>query len=843
MRRPQRWVGLAGVLGALGAIWAMGEACGLWVPWEPGSTGGLCVRSEGQSTGRLWVPWGAGSLGSLCVSSGRESPGRLGVPSGPAIAGGPGGVSGPGRMRSFCTLSQPERMAERWGPAKPEGTGGLCGLFRLWEGRAFGAEPAEDPYVRYLRTAPEFQPVRQDPDVLLGRWKTWIYMPWRYQWTIGTDEEGGRFCQEYGINGGFTDHGSGPLAWLQKWNLLFYNDHTAGKGMLYLRGVNQKSNFARFQRDPRAIRSGTDGPQPIDQAMRRRLTELISRNIGQLKHSPMRVAYALDDEISWGAFVVPLPWRLYEDDADYQAWLDRYYGGRGPKAQYVTPDFILPQLKKPIGQLDFSPLLDRITFNDSVWATLIGQLVEAANRADPETPCGFVGAQSPNIWGGYDYAKLMKKVQFLEPYDLGSSFAIARSFSPGQAIPLVTTHFHNDQRGVLHDIWQAWYFFAHGSRGMIGWVEGWFDGKTPRPWLKQFSPTLKELGQIQGPKLVGARWLHDGVAIYYSHPSIQISWCLDMEAHGRTWVNRGNDHRLGTSHLVRKAWEYLLIDSGIQYNFIPYDQVATEGVPDPYKVLILPACYGLSDAEARRITEFCQRGGTVIADFACGLFDHHGKGRSAGALDPLFGVHHDGTETFRDFFDPNQLWVETNQDAAYYYKTYRELFGTLQPRLEKGFAVAERRLPIGTVRTVGRGRAVYLNLSPQRYLQYREEGTATEEHRRVFIEAVLQAGIRPWVEVLGPDGRRPPHCEVTYWAKEDRVYLFVIQSAPVTGQPTGNTHAETLQTKTIPLELRFAKEVADLVDERTGQRLGTRQSARFIWNPAEALLLSFRGGH
>lgn len=721
--------------------------------------------------------------------------------------------------------------------------GMICGVVAAWLLGVVGlsGQAAEDPYVRYLRTAPEFQPVRQDPAVLLGRWKTWLYMPWRYQWSIGTGDAGGRFCQEYGINGGFTDHGSGPFDWLEKWNLQFYNDHTAGKGFLYLRGANQKSNFARFQRDARAIRSGTDGPQPMDEAMFQQVSERIVRNIQQVKKSPMRIAYALDDEISWGAFVVPLPWRLYEDEADYQAWLDRSYGGQGPKAQYVTPDFILPQLERPLGQLDFSPLLDRITFNDSVWAVWLGKLVEVANHADPETPCGFVGAQSPNIWGGYDYAKLMKKVQFLEPYDLGSAFAIARSFSPQQVIPLVTTHFHNEDRGVLNDIWQAWYFFAHGSRGMIGWVEGWFEGEQPRAWLKKFSPTLKELGHVQGPKLVGARWLHDGVAIYYSHPSIQVSWCLDIQSHGRTWVNRGNDHRLGTSHLVRKAWEYLFMDSGIEYSFVPYDRVALDGVPEEYQVLILPACYALSDVEARRITEFCRRGGTVIADFACGIFDQHGKGRSSGALDSLFGVQHDGTETFRDFFDPKQFWVETNQDAGFYYKKYSELFNTLSCRLEKGFAVPEHRLPILQTRTVGRGRAVYLNLSPQRYLQYREEGTASEALRRVFIDPVLQAGVRPWVEVIGPDDHRPTHCEVTYWAKGDRVYLFVIQSAPVTGDPTGNTRGEGLQAKTVPIEVRFAQEVSDLVDERTGQSLGNRRSAKFLWNTTEAVLVSFRG--
>ena len=258
---------------------------------------------------------------------------------------------------------------------------------------------------------------------------------------------------------------------------------------------------------------------------------------------------------------------------------------------------------------------------------------------------------------------------------------------------------------MANDIWQSWYYFAHGNRGMIGWVEGWFDGDQPEPWLAQYRPTLKELGRVQGPKMVGARWVHDGVAVYYSHPSIQVSWCLDIQPHGKTWVNRGSDERLGTSHNVRRAWEYLLTDSGIQYDFLSYDRAVLQGVPEQYKVLILPACYALSDIEARRIREFCRRGGTVIADFAAGLFDQHGKGRTRGALDDLFGVRHDGSETSKDFFS-GKLWVETDQDAGFSYRRYAQLLATLKCPLHRGFAVAERR-------TAGRRRRPWASGLPE----------------------------------------------------------------------------------------------------------------------------------
>jgi hypothetical protein len=695
----------------------------------------------------------------------------------------------------------------------------------------------EDSYLRYIRTAPEFQAVRQDPKLLIGRWNTWIYMPWRYQWTVGTGDEGGRFCREYGFNGGFTDHGEGPLAWLETWRLRFYNDHTADKGYLYLHGANSKANFAKYQRNARAIRSGADGPRPLDDAMLQKLRGIVTRNVDNLKKSPMRIAYALDDEISWGAFVTPLPWRISDDDAAYESWLKTYYGGHSPKPEYVTPEFTQAQLGRPLAQLDFSPLLDRITYNDSVWANLIGKLVECANQADPDTPCGFVGGQCPNLWGGYDYAKLTKKIQFIEAYNLGSSQAILRSLSPHGAMPQVTTHFHSPERGIANDVWQSWYYFAHGSRGMIGWVEGWFDGGKPRPWLAEYRSTLKELGQMQGPKMVGSQWIHDGVAIYYSHPSIQVSWCLDIQPHGKTWVNRGSDDRLGTSHNVRRAWEYLLTDSGIQYDFLAYDRVVIEGVPEQYKVLILPACYALSDIEAQRIREFCRRGGTVIADFAPGLFDQHGKGRARGALDDLFGVRHDGGETSKDFF-AGRLWVETDQDAGFSYKKYADLFATLKCPLRQGFAVAERRLPPGGST---RGRAVYLNLSPQRYLQYREEGTATDAHRRVFLDAVTAAGVRPRIQVTS-GGRRPQRCEATYWTKDGRTLVFVVQNAAVSGSSQGGGGADGLARRTIPIEVEFPTEVHGVVDERSGKSLSDGRKFAFQFKPAEAVFFSFQAG-
>jgi hypothetical protein len=175
-----------------------------------------------------------------------------------------------------------------------------------------------------------------------------------------------------------------------------------------------------------------------------------------------------------------------------------------------------------------------------------------------------------------------------------------------------------------------------------------------------------------------------------------------------------------------------------------------------------------------------------------------------------------------------------------------ELFATVEPRLQQWYAVAERRLPLGTSRQVGRGRAVYLNLSPQRYLQDREEGTATEERRRPFLDPVRAAGIAPWIAAVDPQTGRPlTGLEVTAWSRGEsegeRTLVFVMQNVPVASSPTGGSGAVGLATGPLPMEIRLAAPVRDAVDERTGSRLPAGKSFRFVLNQAEAVFFSFAG--
>ena len=338
-----------------------------------------------------------------------------------------------------------------------------------WPGPSFAMD---DPYERYVRHSKDFHAVQQDKAWCAAAFPSWTYMPWTHRWSIGYDATSAAWAREHGYNGGFVD-GIVPglddanrerLAWVDRYDFRFYLDHAAGKRRLHLwDGDSLKAHQAELHGV--GLR-----PVPINAALRDELRGKIRMNLAAVGSSPRRAAYALDDEISWGHFVHPTMWRITDEAAAYPAWLAEVYGpvirgycrlrglqdadaddvgqevlaqvarsigsfeyepgpaGAPQRSGWMTYEDLRPRLASwSVRQFDASPLMDQWTFNDSWWNNFVGDQVEYANEVDPRTPCGFVGGQAPNAFGGYDYAKVMRKVQFLESYNVGSSQAIKRS--------------------------------------------------------------------------------------------------------------------------------------------------------------------------------------------------------------------------------------------------------------------------------------------------------------------------------------------------------------------------------------------------------------------------------
>jgi hypothetical protein len=684
-----------------------------------------------------------------------------------------------------------------------------------------------DPYEKYVKTSKDFQAVKQDKEWMLKAFPSWVYMPWQ---TLGTDDKTAGYYSKIGWNAQTIDFrgGTGALGWVEKNKLHFYCDHTAEKGLLHI-WDNGKH--------PEIFGTGMR-THPVNDAMKTKLEGFIKGHIESMKASPLRMAYVLDDEISWGFFSKPCMWHVTDDPSLFPAWLKEIYGeGNAPQYNgWASYDEYLGKLSGwKVKDFDASQLMDQWTFNDSIWNNLLGDLVAYANTIDPQTPCGYEGGQGSAAFGGYDVAKYMRKIQFLESYSGGP---IIRSFNPHNAMPLVTTHFYQNADDT---VWQCWYNLAHGNKGHIGWVEK----LPPDDAVAQIGPNFKDAGQKVGPLMSGAEWVHDGVALYYSHASVQLGWVMDAQAHGKTWRQRNGDG-MGGQNCVHNAWEDMLVDEGLQFNYISYADVIQNGIPKEYKVLILADTLCLSDVEARKIKEFCKNGGTVIADYMPGLWDQHGKGRPAGGvLDDLFGVKHDPNMGTADVFQGGQngnLWSEANQDW-HFNQSGEKLLSDNKCILDaSGYNKAVRNMAVGTVNKFGSGTAVLFNLSPQWYNAYRGKPYAeATAKRQVFMAPVkkgLPGGNGRWVQLLGA-GDKENGYEITYWSKGSRMILFLCYKPEISAGSMGGGNSVGLKSDKIPVTLAFCGTIHNVKDERAGKSLGDGKQFKFDWKMNEAVVLSF----
>ncbi|PCJ56718.1 MAG: hypothetical protein COA79_18105 [Planctomycetota bacterium] len=736
------------------------------------------------------------------------------------------------------------------------------------------AQDIVDPYEHYIKNSKDFKKVKQDKDWAWKAWPGWYHMPWYggkgKRFKVGFNEKGAEFSLKNGYNGGMVDWGDvSYLSWLEKNNIRFSSDHAAGKGDLHITPPKDKAGKAKFSKriSSTGFRGGPKGDVLLNKATMNKLKISLKKKIDRMKGSPLRSAYGLDDEISWGSFVKPCMWQLTSSKKHYKKWLEEIYGkGKAPSRKgWFTYSRIYPHLPKwTIKEFDASSLMDQLTFNDSYWCNFLQELVEYGNSLDPDTPIGFVGGQSPNAFGGFDYAKLMRKIQFIEAYNLGSSQAVIRSFNPRNALPAITTIF---AKNVDDTIWQNWYYMSHGNRGFAAWIVptqseekpyGWFkkDDNSPADWHKKVAKDQLEVAGKISKLMYKAEWIEDKVGIYYSHASIQMAWILDAEPHKSTWKKRNRDHLLGGSHLVRHAWQNMLRDEGLQYNFISYVDVIQKGFPKDLKVLILPAVFCLSDAEARMIQLFCKNGGTVIADYMPGLWDQHGKGRAkGGVLDSMFNVKHSPDLKGSDIFQ-EKYWCEVNQDTNYtWFKagkgheaSYKYFLTNKNTCIkEKGYHKAVRKMAIETVNVYGKGKAVLMNLSPQWYSAYRTKANfAISDHaeakskRNLFMKQVRSGGATRWIDIKNA-GTKEFGYEITYFEKGDRTIVFLVQNAEIFGNSLGGGNTADLKKSTIPVTLKFTFTAKDVINERSGKKLGDGKSFDFQWQQNTCVVLSFKG--
>ncbi len=473
-------------------------------------------------------------------------------------------------------------------------------------------------------------------------WDRYTVIVWRFK-TPKVGPELKASLESAGLHAVHLDGGKGGVSpetvkFLQETGFTGYLDHGAAKGYLHL--VSPDVEKVQHQREPVARPHCLSDPATIQE-----MEAIIKKNVDAAKTTKV-VGYAFDDEISLVSFTSPcdtctspycLPKFRKFLETTYKTvdGLNRQWGSSYKSFDEVSivgaEKTRLANHPKLLNEWNLSGWVDSREFMDGVFADCLKELVQFTNNLDPTRPAGYVGSGGTTAYGGYDYEKVCKSIQWIEAYDIGGSDAIIRSLMPKN--PRVQTWFDNGS--IEKNKWFNWYYSAQGDRGQIIWpatneVDPWFRPGEARPDIQALKPMLVETqGDHLGKLLVGAEYATDGIAVYLSQPSIRASWFIDIIPHGETWINRASSYNNAndTAHWNRYGWMKLLDDCGFTYNFVTPSQV-TAGELKKYKVLILDHALAMSEAEAKAIRQFAAGGGTVIADFLCGVFDEHGRNRN-----------------------------------------------------------------------------------------------------------------------------------------------------------------------------------------------------------------------
>jgi hypothetical protein len=259
-----------------------------------------------------------------------------------------------------------------------------------------------------LETVPEVAPPKF--------WDKFTILVWQFNTNVLKDKS---LYESVNMRGFHIDRKNEPLqAFAKETKWPFYVDHAASKGYLHL--TEAVRNGFKGNKGIVARPNSLADPKTIE-AMKQHL----QANVTSAKGSSA-VAYAFDDEISTATFssaveVDGSPLSV----AGYQKALEAVYGKiETLNAQYgssnkdfasVQPqsfEAFRAQLKSgAIGKLNLSQWCDWHSHMDTQFADCLAELTKYTNGLDPATPAGFVGAQGPTAFGGYDFRKLCKAVQ------------------------------------------------------------------------------------------------------------------------------------------------------------------------------------------------------------------------------------------------------------------------------------------------------------------------------------------------------------------------------------------------------------------------------------------------
>jgi hypothetical protein len=488
----------------------------------------------------------------------------------------------------------------------------------------------------------------------------------------------------------------------------------------------------------------------------RSVPELTEKALGEKLGPIERANERWGTETGWGSPNKPTSFKSWTEVA---ALLTRFYHE-------------LSQVRSTEGW-NVSPWCDFRNFMDQTFADAVGRARAFCKAEDPHALCSTEGGQAPFPFGWYNYENVVKVVDVIEPYNIGNNVEVVRSLNP--SVIMVSTHGFEHSPGKpltdLDRLYQKrapqpiWWGLFHGHRGSLIWDDNlpeyrFIDQGTRQltPSAVTFSDVFTELHQGVAKLIINSRRLHNGIAIHFSQPSMQVHWLLDNVSNARRWMSHSGEDRHSHFTGLRNSWTKLIEDLGLQYEFVGAKQIEQGKLQrGEYRALIMPQSLGVSAREVEQIRQFVHEGGLLIADYRTASMNEHGRDLGRGQLDDVFGIARAKTQPKGQ----GAAGVASEQSLKLEGKQLSVMIGDETVVASTGKPLAQSgSVPLVIVNHFGRGRSVFLNLEIANYAYERlqaNSGTSLPE----LMEGVLGlAQIEPSVQVLESAGARLPGTEV-----------------------------------------------------------------------------------
>jgi hypothetical protein len=561
--------------------------------------------------------------------------------------------------------------------------------------------------------------------------------------------------------------------------------------------------------------------------------------------------YSLADEA--GVADLPSAWDFCYDPRTLAAmrdWLKTQYttveglnkewGTAFTKWDDVTPLTTDEMMKR--GDDNLSPWADHRTFMEAVFADAVKWGVDATLKADPHAYCGLVGCQMPSAFGGYDYWRLSQTMNVIEPYNIGNNRDIWRSFRP--EAPALTTSFGYSEQ----EKWRLWHQLINGDRGIIIYDEknSYLNDKGEATDVgRQSAGVYHELTGGICKLLSNSTQVNDPIAIHYSQASIHAHWMLQARPDGEAWIERGSAaERLKSDFLrLRESFTKLIEDQQLQYTFVAYAQLEQgELAKNPPKLLFLPQSIAMSPAECAAVRAYVEAGGTLVADIRCALMDEHCKRLEKGQLDDLFGI----TRTNQDW-KPGEKLVKPADGARPQNFISRELkLSAAEPGVQVDAARGATALftngtsvPAVIVRSVGKGRAVYLNLDLTDYHRWRLKPGEETDARELFASLYKLANVQPTITATKAEGGYIPGVEIRTYQNGPVKIVAIQRNFQLRINELGPMEYQSNEAfeKDEKVDINFGAPYS-VYDTRAGSALGEIQSLRVELKAYEPLIFT-----